>query len=89
MNAEQIRNFLEQKVTEARPYVKIDFKTRESVYGLFVTESKDYGDLSSKNFWRIVTRKNFDNYSRSKSLDFARIFNGSEFTRLSLLTDEF
>lgn len=89
MNSEQIQDFLTNKVTGKNKYVKIDFKTRHSVYGLFITETKDYKDLSSKNFWRIVTRKHFDEYSKSRSLDFSRIFNGSEFTKLSLLTEEF
>ena len=89
MNNEQIQQFLDSRTSESNRYVKIDFKTRESVYGLFLTESNDYKDLSSKNFWRIVTRKNFEAYSKSKNPDLARIFNGTEFTRLSLLTDSF
>ncbi|HYF30980.1 MAG TPA: short-chain dehydrogenase [Chitinophagaceae bacterium] len=89
MNAEQIQQFLATKVTGKDKYVKIDFKTRHSVYGLFITEGRDYKDLSSKNFWRIVTRKHFDEYNKSKSLDLTRIFNGSEFTKLSLLAEAF
>jgi hypothetical protein len=89
MNTEQIQKFLAQKINGNENYVKIDFKTRDSIYGLFITHTQDYQDLRTKNFWRIVTRKHFDNYNKSKSLEYARIFNGSEFTRLSLLTEEF
>ena len=89
MNADQIQNFLESKTTEKNQYVKIDFKTRDTIYGLFVTGTGDYKDLSSKNFWRIVTRKNFDAYSKSKNQELARIFNGAEFTKLTLLSDGF
>lgn len=89
MNTEDIQSFLRSKTTADNQYVKIDFKTRDSIYGLFVTDGSDYRDLSSKNFWRIVTRKNFDAYSKSKDPQLARIFNGAEFTRLSLLTDGF
>lgn len=89
MNTEQIQNFLTAKATGKEKYVKIDFKKRDSIYGLFITDGADYKDLSTKNFWRIVSSKNFDAYKRSNSLDLSRIFSGSEFTRLSLLRDEF
>lgn len=89
MHSEDIQKFLSTKATGKDKYVKIDFRTRETVYGLFLTEDQDYKDLSSKNFWRIVTRKHFDEYNRSKNPSLARIFNGAEFTKLSLLADGF
>jgi hypothetical protein len=88
MNAEEIQKFLETKATSGNNYVKIDFKKRDPIYGLFVIDN-DFNDLSSKNFWRIVTRKHFDEYNKSKNINLARIFNGSEFSKLSLLTDDF
>lgn len=88
MNTEEIQKFLQTKTTSGNSYVKIDFKKRDSIYGLFVIDN-DYNDLSSKNFWRIVTRKHFDEYNKSKNINLARIFNGSEFSKLSLLTDDF
>ena len=89
MNSEQIQNFLSKNISEKSQYVKISFQKRESLYGLFLTGEKDFKDLSVKNFWRIVTQKNFDNYSKSKDVNLSRIFNGSEITRLSLLASEF
>lgn len=88
MNAEQIKKFITTKVTLNNKYVKIEFGKRDPIYGLFITDA-DYQDLSAKNFWRIVTSKNFDAYSKSKDNNLAKIFNGSEFSRLSLLNDEF
>lgn len=88
MNSEQIKNFIETRVTDDSMYVKIEFSKRDPIYGLFITDS-DYQDLSAKNFWRIVTSKNFDAYSKSKDNNLAKIFNGSEFSKLSLLNDEF
>jgi hypothetical protein len=88
MNTEDIQRFLETKTTEQNNYVKIDFKKREAIYGLFIKDN-DYNDLKSKNFWRIVTRKNFDEYKKSKNGNLARIFNGAEFSKLSLLNDGF
>jgi len=88
MNPEEIHKFIETKAGPANSYVKIDFKKREPIYGLFLTDG-DYNDLKTKNFWRIVTRKHFDEYSKSRNPNLARIFNGSEFSKLSLLTDGF
>jgi hypothetical protein len=88
MNTEEIQKFLETKAAKADNYVKIDFKKRDTIYGLFVKDA-DFNDLKSKNFWRIVTRTHFDEYSKSKNINLARIFNGSEFSKLSLLTDGF
>jgi hypothetical protein len=88
MNTEEIQKFLQTKATSTNNYVKIDFKKRDPIYGLFVIDN-DFNDLSSKNFWRIVTRKHFDEYNKSKNINLARIFNGSEFSKLSLLTDDF
>ena len=89
MNSEQIQSFLNKTTADKTPYVKINFQKREPIYGLFLTKEKDYHDLSTKNFWRIVSRKNFDQYKKSGDVNLSRIYNGSEMTRLSLLTDEF
>ena len=88
MNIEEIEHFLDTKATVSQNYVKIDFKKRNSIYGLFIKD-RDYVDLKSKNFWRIVTRPNFDDYNRSKDVNLAKIFNGSEFSKLTLYKDSF
>lgn len=88
MNTEEIEKFLDTKTSVQNNYVKIDFKKRDSIYGLFVKD-KDYTDLKSKNFWRIVTRTHFDEYNKSKNVNLAKIFSGSEFSKLTLLTDGF
>jgi hypothetical protein len=88
MSSEEIQKFIDNKVTQKSMYVKIEFSKREPIYGLFLKDA-DFKDLSSKNFWRIVTSKNFDNYSKSSDSSLGRIFNGTEFSRLSLLSDEF
>ena len=88
MNIEEIERFLDTKTSVSQNYVKIDFKKRNSIYGLFIKD-RDYVDLKSKNFWRIVTRPNFDVYNRSKDVNLAKIFNGSEFSKLTLYKDSF
>jgi len=88
MQSEDIRKFLESKITDKNRYVKIEFNKRPALYGIFIA-NEDFGYLSSKNFWRVITRNNFNEYANSRNNDLARIFNGAEFSKLSLLTDEF
>lgn len=88
MHIEEIQKFLSDKLSSTdSDYVKISFKKRESVYGLFVTDNKDFHELKAKNFWRIVPRSQFDAYRRSKNIGLAKLFSGSEFTRLTLLKE--
>ena len=88
MNTEEIQSFLEEKLPSPDAYVKIDFKKRDSVYGLFIRD-KDFNELKGKNFWRIVTRHNFESYKKSKDSNLARIFNGAEFSRLTSYQESF
>ena len=84
MNIEDIQKFLDNKTSAGNEYVKITFKRREAVYGLFVRDHRDYGDLKSKNFWRIVPQSQFEAYHQSKNVGLAKIFNGTDFSRLTL-----
>jgi hypothetical protein len=81
MNIDQIERFLSNIPAYEIQYVKISFRKRDEMYGLFIRD-KDYEDLKSKNFWRVVTRFHFDEYKRTGDLSLARIFNGWEFSRL-------
>ena len=88
MNIEEIERFLSRKSTDEKKYVRISFKHRESIYGLFLKE-KDYADLKSKNFWRIVPQSKLDAYNQTGDASYARIFNGSEFSKLSSYSESF
>ena len=88
MNIDEIENFLDKKLSGKSDYVKISFKKRDDIFGLFVKDN-DYNYLKSKNFWRIVTRTHFDDYNKSKNTNLAKIFNGSEFSRLTLYKESF
>lgn len=83
MTNEQIEKFLQRNSLDNAP-VKVSFKTRKPFVGIFI-KTADYGDLKSKNFWRIVGESNMENYRNSKDMNLARIFNGSEITRLSAI----
>jgi hypothetical protein len=77
----QIEKFLQQNYLDKVP-VKVSFKGRKPIVGIFIT-SADYSELKAKNFWRIVGEVNIENYQKSKDMSLARMFSGSEFTRLS------
>jgi len=81
MTNELIEKFVETKKREDR-YVNIHFKQRDTLSGLFIRE-KDYEELKSKNFWRIVSASKMEEWKKTKNQDLARLYNGAEFTRLS------
>jgi hypothetical protein len=89
MTSEEIQRFLDTKTSADNNYVRIKFKDRESIFGLFVKNHNDYAHLKSKNFWRIVPRSQFDAYDISKNAGLAKIFNGASFSRLAVFTDSF
>jgi len=83
MTIEQIERFItENKADQSVEPSKISFKTRNTVEGIFI-KAPDYMELKKKNFWRVVSAKHLDDYRKSKDSNLSRIFNGSEFTRLS------
>lgn len=82
MNSEDIEQFFTRKATLNEDYVKITFKKRESIYGLFLKDA-DYPYLKAKNFWRIVPQSQLEAYKTSKNAALARIFNGQEFSKLA------
>lgn len=88
MNIEDIEKFLKTKAPQQSDCIKISFKKRDALYGLFIKDN-DYADLKSKNFWRIVTRHSMDEYNKSGNKSLARIFHGSEFTKLTLYNESF
>jgi hypothetical protein len=81
MTNEQIGKFLEAGHL-TKHSVKIDFKSRQSIIGLFI-KSNDYDELKSKNFWRIVSEANIPQWQRRQDNSLAKIFNGTEITRLT------
>lgn len=81
MTNDQIEKFLQQANSNEN-VVRISFKTRNMINGIFVN-SNDYDDLKSKNFWRVVSEANIENWKKTRNINLARIFNGTEFTKLS------
>ena len=74
-----------KKATLNEDYVKISFRQRESIYGLFLKDA-DYNYLKAKNFWRIVTQTHLAEWHKSGNINLAKIFSGTDFAKLSLVT---
>lgn len=81
MTYEQIEGILQKKRSAT---FEIKFRTRNPIKGLFI-QTADYAELSRKNLWRIVSESHIVEYEKSRNESLARIFNGSEFTRLEAL----
>jgi hypothetical protein len=84
MRYEDIEKVL-QKQSKKLSTVQITFKTRSAIKGIFI-ETQDYHELSRKNLWRIVVERHIDSYKQNHDENLAKIFNGSEFTRLELVS---
>jgi hypothetical protein len=85
MTVEQIENFLSNNPAQTNRPSKVFFKARSTFEGLFI-QAPDYAELKKKNFWRLVAESRMEEYRRSKDINLSRIFNGSEFTRLTANT---
>lgn len=81
MDIERIENFIKPSIRN-NTTIDIHFKGRAPVTGLFI-RTKDYEELKSKNFWRVVHMSQIQNWSATNDINVARIFNGASFTSLS------
>lgn len=88
MKSEDIERFFARKATLNEDYVKITFKKRDAIFGLFLKDA-DYQDLKTKNFWRIVPQSHLQAYTASKNASLSRLFNGDEFSKLATYTESF
>jgi hypothetical protein len=87
MTVEQIETFLSKETIPTGKIIRFELKKRNPVRGLIV-QGKDYNELKAKNFWRIVTQTNLAEYSKSQNINLAKIFSGSEFAKLSLVSNK-
>lgn len=81
MNIEAIETFITSKKSTEKE-TTIQFRKRDAITGIFV-KGKDYEELKQKNFWRIVTNSNIDNFSKTNDIGLARIFSGLDMVKLS------
>jgi hypothetical protein len=81
MNVEAIELYISSKKSIEKE-TTIQFRKRDAIKGIFV-KGKDYDELKVKNFWRIVTATNIENFNKSNDISLARIFNGLDIVKLS------
>jgi hypothetical protein len=86
MTIERIEKILAQPKPK-NTLVKISFKSRNPVQGVFIKTS-DYNELSRKNLWRVVNVIHINSFNQSNNESLARIFNGTEFTKLELISSK-
>ena len=84
MTVEQIEKFLDNETIPSNKAIRFEFKKRDPIRGIIV-KGKDYNDLKVKNFWRIVTQTHLAEYQKSQNINLAKIFSGSDFSKLSLV----
>ena len=87
MTVEQIEQFLSREAVPQGKIIRFEMKKRNPVRGLIV-QGKDYNELKGKNFWRIVTQTNIAAYQKTKDINLAKIFAGSDFLKLSLVSNK-
>ena len=80
MTNDVIGKYVESKDVTGKP-VNIFFKQRNAITGLFI-QWKDYEEMKTKNFWRIVPESKIEEWQKTKDLSLARLFSGSDFTKL-------
>jgi hypothetical protein len=87
MTVEQIESFLAKETVPSGKIIRFEMKKRNPVRGLIV-QGRDYSELKGKNFWRIVTQSHLAEYSKSQNISLAKIFSGTEFAKLSLVSNK-
>lgn len=87
MTVEQIETFLAKETLPQGKIIRFEMKKRNPVRGIIV-QGRDYNELKGKNFWRIVTQTNLAEYTKSQNISLAKIFSGTEFAKLSLVSNK-
>jgi len=87
MTVEQIESFLAKETVPQGKIIRFEMKKRNPVRGLIV-QGRDYNELKGKNFWRIVTQTHLAEYNKSQNINLAKIFSGTEFAKLSLVSNK-
>lgn len=87
MTVEQIEQFLTKETIPQGKIIRFEMKKRNPVRGLIIKD-RDYDELKGKNFWRIVTQTHLAEYTKTKNNNLAKIFSGSEFAKLSLVSSK-
>ncbi len=82
MDITSIEKFIDINAKDSK-VVNVHFKDRSTVTGIFVA-LKDYSELKAKNFWRLVSARNVEQWKKTRDVELSRLFNGASFTRISI-----
>ncbi|MDE3236809.1 MAG: short-chain dehydrogenase [Bacteroidota bacterium] len=81
MTPDNIEKYVEE-TSRKNSIINVSFKERNVLTGIFV-RGTDYDELKKKNFWRIVSIANLDNWNATKNINLSKLYNGISFTKLS------
>ncbi len=81
MTSQQIEDFLTPEMVSR--VINISFKVRNNVKGIFLTTG-DFEDLKAKNLWRVLPEIRLEEWTKTRNMGLARIYNGAEFTKLKV-----
>ena len=87
MTSEQIENFITNNEIAPDKIIRFEMKKRNPVRSLII-KGRDYNDLKSKNFWRIVPQSRLAAYQKTEDISLARIFVGSDFQKMSFVPNK-
>ena len=80
MTNDVIEKIVEAKENNGRQ-VNISFKQRNAINGLFI-QWKDYEEMKTKNFWRIVPKGKIEEWKKTNDSSLAKLFSGNDFTKI-------
>ncbi|RYZ20228.1 MAG: short-chain dehydrogenase [Chitinophagaceae bacterium] len=83
-----MQKFLDNKASLGNECVRITFKKRTTINGIFVRGHRDYTEMKAKNFWRIVPESQIEAWEATGNVQLAKLFLGTEFTRLSIRKED-
>lgn len=80
MTAEQIEKVVNSQSENERT-VTISFKNRNNFTGVFI-KGNDFEELKNKNFWRIVSLNNQEQFFNTGNQNLTRLLHGSDFLKI-------
>lgn len=83
MTIEKIEHFLIKKI-KTDCLIHITFKKRNTFSGFFII-TPDFNELKLKNFWRLVSQANYEQWKTSKDFNLCRMFNGADIKKLMIV----
>lgn len=81
MTSERIERFVKEYLNLPN-YIHVHMKGRSLEPVMFIA-GNDYDELKEKNFWRVVSASNAEQWKNTKDSKLVRIYSGNLFTSLN------